>query len=333
MAESINSKRVFFPKGKQNKLINRILLKITLKDAAKICNLSERTIRDWYREKFSMDIESLRKLSKKTDISIPSNIKLKNRYWYVHSGSSAGGKAVLKKYGRIGGNPEYRKKKWREWWEKEGKFNYYPFIGVTKPISKPRYSQDLAEFIGIVLGDGGITQYQVTFTLHSEDDKEYGKFVIHLTKKLFNVPVSIYLNKKYSATNYVVSRKELVEFLTKKIGLKIGNKISQQIDIPLWIKNNKNYSIACLRGLIDTDGCVFTHRYKVNNKIYSYKKLSFTSLSKPLLLSAHKILKDIRLSPRLAGKKDVRLDSIKDMKRYFQLIGSHNPKHLKRYLN
>jgi len=36
---------------------------------------------------------------------------------------------------------------------------------------------------------------------------------------------------------------------------------------------------------MDTDGCVFTHRYKSKGKWYSYKKLYFTSLSKPLLNS------------------------------------------------
>lgn len=82
---------------------------------------------------------------------------------------------------------------------------------------------------------------------------------------------------------------------------------------------------------MDTDGCIFTHRYKVNGKFYNYKKLSFTSYSEPLRQSVFSILKENGFNPRLAQRKDVRLDSIGDVRKYFYLIGSHNPKYLKKY--
>jgi len=326
MAEFVNSKRVFLPKGKQNKFIKKILSGITVKEAAKLCNLSERTIRDWRREKFSMDLKALRKLCLKTNIPLPFNIELKNRYWYVHLGASTGGKIVWAKYGRIG-DPEKRKKKWYEWWKTKGRFMG---LFVTKPIKKPRKSKELAEFAGIMIGDGGITKNQVTITLHYKDDREYGEFVIALIKNLFNVPVGT--SRYQSAMKYNISRTKLVRFCVEKLGLKQGNKIKQKVDIAAGVKQNKLYSITCVRGLIDTDGCIFTHCYKVNGKWYSYKKLAFTSYSKPLRQSVFNILKNNGLNPRLAANRDVRLDSIKDMNRYFQIIGSHNPKHLKRYL-
>jgi len=327
-----NSKRVFFPKGKQRKFINRIIAKFSIREIAKTCEISERTIRDWRREKFSINYGVLKKMCKKTKIVFPSNVHLKNRYWYVSNGSSAGGKAVFKKYGRIGGNQEYRKKKWYEWWEKEGKYKSN-IIVLCKPIRKPGLSQTLAEFAGIVLGDGGVTKNQVTITLHSKDDKEYGDFVVNLIKKLFNVYVGIYRRKKCKAINYNVSRIELVRFCTKNIGLKRGNKIKQQIDIPIWIKKNKLYSIACIRGLVDTDGCIFTHRYKINGKFYNYKKLSFTSYSQPLRKSVFNILKKNGLNPRFSRNRDIYLDSMTDVLKYFKIFNSHNPKHLKRFKN
>jgi hypothetical protein len=330
MAKSINYKRVSFPKGEQNKLINRILSKISIQEAARLCNLSERTIRDWRREKFLMDTISLHKLCRKTNIPIPSNIKLKDRWWYTRLGASIEGKIIWEKYGSIG-DPEYRKKKWYEWWEKEGKYKY-DFIGKVKPIKKPKKSKDLAEFVGIVLDDGGITQRQIIITLHHIDDKEYGKFVINLIKRLFNIRVGTHHNKKCSVINYIISRSELVRFCVEKLDIKRGNKVKQQANIPNWIKQDRQYSIACARGLIDTDGCIFTHRYKTNNKWYSYKKLTFTSYSKPLRQFVFNILKDVGIKARMAREVDVRIDSIKDMQRYFQIISSHNPKHLNRYL-
>jgi len=332
MVGKINSKRVVFLKRKQRNFINKILSKISIGEAAGFCNLSERTIRDWRRERFLMDYRALKILCNKTHFLLPRNVKLKDRYWYVEKGASKGGRALFKKYGKIGGDPEYRKKKWYEWWEKEGKYKSHTILNLPKPIKKPVFSKDLAEFVGIMLGDGGITKYQVVITLHSEDEKEYGKFVISLIKKLFNVPVGVHYDKNSASVDLTVSRIKLVHFCTEKAGLKVGNKIKQKVDIPNWIQKNKQYSIACIRGLIDTDGCVFTHRYKVNRKIYNYKKLAFTSCSEPLRRSVFNIIKENGLNPRFAQRKDVRLDSIEDMRKYFHIFSSHNPKVLKQYL-
>ena len=238
---------------------------------------------------------------------------------------------MWKKYGRIG-NPEYRKKKWYEWWEKEGQYKSHTILNLPKPIKKPNFSKELAEFVGIVLGDGGITQYQVVITLHSKDDKEYGKFVTSLIKRLFDVPIGINYDKKDLAVDLTISRRKLVEFCLQRLGLKQGNKVKQQVDIPVWIKKNKLYSIACLRGLIDTDGCVFTHYYRVNGKMYYYKKLAFSNRSKPILKSVYQFLRTLGMNPRITrDEKDVRLESIEDLRQYFSIVNSSNPKILQQY--
>jgi transcriptional regulator with XRE-family HTH domain len=334
MVESFNGKRVKFLKGKQRKFIKDCSESLGLKgsELANLLGMSIRTLSDWKREKFLLPLKQALLLEKASRVKFPKNLEIRDKFWYTHNGSSEGGIAVYKKYGRIGGDPEYRKQRWYEWWEREGKYKQHPLINAPKTIEKPNFSEELAEFTGIILGDGGITQRQVTITLHSKDDREYSKFVIKLIKKLFDVPIGIYRDKNYSAVNLVVSRSELVRFCIKKLGLKIGNKVKQQVDIPDWIKKNSKYAIACTRGLVDTDGSIFTHKYRVNYKLYSYKKLSFASMSKPLRTSVFNVLQKHGMSPRFAQNRDVRLDSKKDMETYFGLIGSHNPKHLNRYL-
>jgi hypothetical protein len=326
--------RVSFNKGKQRQFINRILSKITVKDAARVCNLSERTIRDWRREKFSVNLKLLKILSKKANIKIPKSIKLKDDYWYVGYGSFAGGIAVIKKYGRVGGDPEYRRKKWYEWWEREGKYKTN-LITHCKPIQKPKFSETLAEFVGIILGDGGITKSQISVSLNSKNEKEYSNFVRSLIKRLFNVYAAISYKKKYSGIDIRVSRSALVHFCAEKLVLTQGDKVKQQVDIPEWIKQDKVYLTACVRGLMDTEGCVFDHRYKVNGKLYSYKKLAFKNSSYPLIKSVYNFFKNIGLHhPRIAKNlKEVRVESKEDVQKYFQLIGFHNPKNLKRYKN
>jgi len=333
MVESFNAKRIIFPPGEQRKFLLNAngILNLSCIELAKLLKISSRTLIDWKREKFSMTLKAVKILVRKTNRKMPEHIEIKNSFWYVNKAAKLGGIAVYKKYGKIGGDPEIRKQKWYEWWEREGKYKSN-LITSRKSIKKPKYSRELAEFIGLMLGDGGISTFQISITLHYKDDKEYSKFVVALIKKLFNVPVGKYYDKKGSVTRLSVSRRELIDFCVEKLGLKQGNKIKQQIDIPSWVKQNKLYSISCLRGLVDTDGCVFSHRYKSKNKLYSYKKLSFTSYSKPLRVSVYNILKANGMNPRLSQDKDVRLDSVKDMQKYFQSIGSHNPKHLKRYL-
>ncbi len=333
MVERFNSKRVVFSKNSQKNFIEKAEKKISIAKMAEICGISERTIRDWRREKFLMDFNALQKICKKSRTSIPLGIKLKDKYWYGLKGASLGGKATWKKYGRIG-NDAYRKKKWREWWEKEGKYKQNNIFNVPEPIKKPKFSKELAEFVGIILGDGGISKYQVVITLHSKDDKKYSQFVLGLIKKLFGVIAGVYNKKNNLAINLVVSRKELVRFCAEKLKLKQGNKVKQQFDIPVWIKNNKHFSIACLRGLFDTDGCIFNHRYKSNGRYYNYKKISFTSHSIPLLQSVFKILNRIKIKSRITKSgKDVRIDSQNDVKKYFKIVNSHNPKYLKKYQN
>jgi len=135
-----------------------------------------------------------------------------------------------------------------------------------------------------------------------------------------------------------VTRKEIKyppksEELAELIGIILGdagNKVRNQVDIPSWIHRNIIYQKACLRGLIDTDGSFYLHEYKLNGQKYRYLKLCFTNRSKPLLNSAFAIFKNLRLKAYLDGDH-VSIYSRPEIKRYFQEIGSHNPKHLHKF--
>lgn len=330
MAESFKDKRLLFPHGKQTAFLEQVGKRLSVIEMSLICHCSERTIRDWRREKFSMSLAAGRILSEKTHVPVPTKVQIRDAYATNAASSKKGMAAVIRKYGRIPRNEEFRKKQWNNWWESIGKFAQNPLF-ASKSIHRPRRSSDLAEFVGIMMGDGGISTYQAVVTLHHIDDLEYATFVISLIKKLFKLTPSVYHSPENSVNDIVVSRKALVDYL-HELGLPLGNKIKQQIDIPLWIQQDQKLSIACLRGLIDTDGCIFTHRYIVKGTRYAYKKLSFTSASAPLRKSVYILLQGLGFHPRVAGT-DVRLDRIEDVRRYVSLIGSHNPKHLRRYGN
>jgi hypothetical protein len=328
MAELSNSKRAVFPLGKQRAFLERVEKVLSVAEIARTSHCSERTVRDWRREKFSMPLVAVQTLATKANKPIPKNIPTRDAYAHTAEAGKKGAAVIMKKYGRVPGDENRRKEQWRVWWESKGKFVRNPIL-ESKPIHRPRRGVELAEFVGIMMGDGGISKYQIAVTLHHIDDLEYASFVANLIKRLFKITPSIYHSPQHSVNDIVVSRKELVEYL-HELGLPIGNKVKQQFDIPEWIKNDHKFSIACLRGLVDTDGSVFTHRYRVKGKQYAYKKLSFSSASTPLLRSVHTILRKLGLHSKLRAR-DVRLESITDMERYFSIISSHNPKHLRRY--
>lgn len=335
MAEKLDFKRVLFRKGEQKTFLNFLLQRLSIQDAARICKVSERTIRDWRRGRFLINSDALRILCKKNKLPIPQNIKFIDRYWYVRKGARLGWETVVRKYGKIPKNEEYRKKKWFEWWEREGKSKFHPIINRPKLIAYPKYSEELAEFVGIILGDGSITDYQVTVSLNSKREREYASFIEGLIYTLFQVPITrryrSYENHE-SSIDLVVSRVALVRFCIEKLGLMKGNKVRHQVGVPVWIKRSRKYLLACVRGLVDTDGSIYLHRYKVNGKWYTYPKLSFANRSIPLLQFMSSALRTFDMNPRLTkNKEDVRLDSKKDMQSYFTLIGSHNPWHLKKY--
>jgi len=332
MAEQSNSKRVIFPNGKQKEFLLQSKEKFfgTWEKLAEAAGTGVRNLNDWRNEKISMSLFAVEQICKKRKIKMPENIVLKDTYWYTKKGARAGGKATMKKYGVIGGELEYRKKKWHEWWEKEGKFKPSK-VTEALPFKEPIFSNDLAEFVGIMLGDGGMSDYQLTATLHRVTDKKYSLFVHRLIKELFDVQAGEYCDKQFLADSVVVSRIGIVKYC-EKLGLKKGSKVRQQVDIPPWVKKNQCYSIACLRGLIDTDGCIILHKYLSKEKKYCYKKIGFTSRSYPLLQSASEILLILGIKHRIMKNGwDIRIEARKDVEKYFQVVGTHNPKHLERY--
>ena len=328
----LSNDRIDFPPGHQKDFIIRVQDKLnaSIDDLANITDVHPRTIRDWRREKFLMSVVVARILSITSHVPLPKNLKIKKAFWYTSAGGKIGGPAVVKKYGRVPVDSDFRKKKWEAWWEKDGKHNLHSEFKPL-PFSVPERSEELAEFMGIMMGDGGMNKRQISITLHNVDDLEYSHFVRKLIKKLFDIEPSISNREKMSVNVLVISRSGLVKHL-HSLGLVVGNKIKQQIDIPQWIKNNKRFLKACIRGLVDTDGCVFTHKYKVNNKWYSYKKIDFTSASAPLRESVLIALKDLGMTASVY-RRNVRLNSKNNVERYFKLVGSHNPKHLKKYYN
>lgn len=329
MPELFIYKRAAFPPGKQQLFLDTVFEFLNIQEVARLCACSERTVRDWRREKFRMPADVVYELARRAGVQAPKHA-VSNAYAHTAEAGRKGYAAVVAAHGQLPRDEEIRKKAWATWWEETGKYQKHT-VRTPREICKPEKSAELAEFIGIMMGDGGMSRYQATVTLHHIDDRAYSVFVARRIRRLFGYAPSIRYHKQKSVISIVMSRVELVRYL-HGLGLPVGDKIRQGLDIPDWIRSRKDFSISCVRGLIDTDGCIFTHKYTVRGKPYSYKKLSFTSASEPLLRSVGALLTELGMHPRMgSNNNDLRLESAADMERYFSLIGTNNPKHLRRY--
>lgn len=325
--------RFSFVSGKQKMWVEKILKKSGLRvdEIAKICGVCSRTIRDWRREKFTIDKDVCMFLSQKFNVDIPEDVKELSDFWYGMKGARSGGLMYYKLYGapgtietrRLGGIISQEKRR------KDP--NKYRLLGCNVQNSYPsiKPSSVFAEVSGIILGDGGITKDQVRITLDSESDREYISYVHSILKKLFQHEPSEYKRKKQKATDICLSGIELVRLLNKW-GLKEGDKIKRQIDFPDWIWKEPEYQKMCVRGLVDTDGCVYLHYHIVNGIKYRNIGICFRNYSVPLLKSVSKVLSLNGIKNTLDIRGGVWVYSLKEVKKYLEVFGSSNPKHYRK---
>jgi len=135
----------------------------------------------------------------------------------------------------------------------------FSYQDIKRGLKLPkRPSKELAEFIGILAGDGHISfnidKYRVNISGNSISDYKYlTNYTNKLIYHLFNLNIRIHKRKNKNAIAIILSSKGVVSFM-KEIGY---YKHIVDIKIPDWIKDNQTYAPPFLRGLIDTDGCVF----------------------------------------------------------------------------
>ena len=100
--------------------------------------------------------------------------------------------------------------------------------------------------------------------------------------------------------------------------------------LPSWILQHPDFAKASLRGLMDTDGSIYGARRTIAETKYTHACLCFRNYSKPLLDAVYHIMINLGYHPTM-GHNRIYLYRQKEITRYFEEVGSHNPKHLQRY--
>jgi len=205
-------------------------------------------------------------------------------------------------------------------------------------------SEELAEETGWHIGDGSMNYYQNGKKMmglyqlrgHIEDDRpHYIQRIKPIFKSLYGVDISLREMPSTRVFGFQIWNDELVKF-KQKLGLEIGPKLN--VKIPNIFLTNEKLKISVVRGIFDTDGCVYLE--KKNNKLYPRMEIKTISFS--LAEQLKSLFNDLSLRATMYEEKMQRLGNKKIsyavvirgeemFHKFMKIISPQNPKHLAKY--
>jgi intein/homing endonuclease len=241
--------RIQFERGEQRKFLEEVCNKLNKSlreinsDFKKESSVSYSTMKKYFREELTLPIKIADIFSQKSGIdwkkfrakTIPSN-------WGSRKGGILGMQTLMKKY----------KNELKMWRSKGAKSSNKSKL---KQILIPQSNEKLAELVGIALGDGTLTKYFLRISGDPRFDTSYFNYISNLCEGLFGLKPSLRKEKNRNLMYLTIYSANVCNFLNK-LGLPFGDKIRNKAKIPEIFLRDLPLSIACLRGLIDTDGTV-----------------------------------------------------------------------------
>ncbi len=177
-----------------------------------------------------------------------------------------------------------------------------------------------------MIGDGGLNNdWQATISLNAKSDQSYSSYISCLCYKLFKTKTKSLVKEAKNTLIIYLNSTTIVDFLMDK-GLPRGNKLKAGLKIPEWIFENNEFRKACVRGLIDTDGCLYIHIHKSKwGKTYRNLGLNFSSYSSELLHQVAEILHENDIVPHInKSGTGIFLYSVPAIERYLRVFSSSN---------
>lgn len=182
----------------------------------------------------------------------------------------------------------------------------------------------LAYVIGLAIGDGNLSNPNGrAVRLRISCDTLYPKLIERISFAI----QSLMPNNKVSLVAKKGKRCLDVSCYSNQwpllLSWKPGAKINQSVQIPAWIKENEIYTIACLRGLIETDGAVYLDR--------NYLAVIFTSIMKNVSDDVLIMIQKLGFKPKIyavqpapnngkSRKKRYNVRLTKNVEKFLQLV-------------
>jgi len=140
-------------------------------------------------------------------------------------------------------------------------------------------TEDLAEIIGILIGDGYIyrknRKYQIGFVGSPKTDIELFDRLKELIFKEWKKEVNAKVRER--GLRMVFNSKEICSFLIDDLKIPHGEGKCEKVKIPEEIFNNWDLAKYTIRGIMDTDGTVFVSK-KPGIEEYPTMEITTTSI-------------------------------------------------------
>jgi hypothetical protein len=177
---------------------------------------------------------------------------------------------------------------WREQMKKTGKIpaNYPPL----------KKDGDLAELLGVVLGDGHIGKFPRTEVLRIAANANHTGFINRyamLIEKIFGKQPYISKRTSTNCKNITIYQKNI----SKRLGIPSGARKNRHIPLPRWISKNKNHTIRYLRGLYEAEGSYCVH------KPTSTYKFFFANVNRSMLRNTYNLVLHLGFHPNMSGHR------------------------------
>jgi hypothetical protein len=171
---------------------------------------------------------------------------------------------------------------------------------------------DLAELIGVVLGDGHLSKFPRTEELSifsNSNNKGFVKRYTHLMEKVFGRKPA---NTKHGKTN--CTRIRLYQKnIQSRLGVPYSPRGHRWIRVPDWILNDESFIVRYLRGLYEAEGSHCVHEKTSTYKVF------FTNMNVSMLRNVYMLVKGLGFHPH-RSKYDIQLSRKEEVYRFLNLI-------------
>ena len=195
-------------------------------------------------------------------------------------------------------------KVWREKMKETGRIKT-----VYKTLER---NGDLAELIGVILGDGHIGIFPRTECLlifSNTKNKGFISRYSYLVEKVFSKKPSIRNLTTSNCTRICIYEK----YISKRLNISKGARLKKRITIPSWILKDREFVLRYLRGLYEAEG-----NFSIHKPTYTYK-MFFSNSNRSLERIVYRLVSNLGFHPNLCGSK-VQISRKEEVYKFIDLI-------------
>lgn len=194
---------------------------------------------------------------------------------------------------------------WREKMKALGKIK-----SVYSPLEK---NGDLAELIGVVLGDGHICVYPRSEELRLVSNSNNPGFIkryAQLMEGIFQKKPYVIPSKSANCTKIGFYEK----YIKERLDIPSGARKNLKIKIPEWIFKNEKFIVRYLRGLYEAEGSFCVHK-----PTYTYKFL-FSNRNQSMLNNVYDLMQFIGFHPH-RSKYQIQISKKEEVYKAIKVLG------------